>query len=87
MPRMACIDTGRPIIFSWRRPAQSVHGMSSVICCSNAACASSRGDAADRVGRDAAVARATASGAYSSVEIALGDQLEDRHARCGRRAA
>ncbi len=30
MPRMACIETGRPTIFSWQRPVQSVHGMSSV---------------------------------------------------------
>jgi len=27
---MACMPTGRPIIFSWRRPNQSVQGMSSV---------------------------------------------------------
>ena len=58
MPRMACIETGRPIILSWRRPAQSVQGMSSAICCSKAACASSAAmrrmvsAAMPRLGRD-----------------------------------
>ena len=69
---------GRRIV-SWRRPAQSVHGCRSSIACSKATCGDLGGDAADRVGRDAAASAATASGAYSRVEIALGDQLEHRH--------
>ena len=40
-PRMAYMLTGRPMIFSWRRPAQSVHGTSSTISWPKAACASS----------------------------------------------
>ena len=41
IPRIACIATGRPMVFSCRRPAQSVQGWSSTICLSNAAWASS----------------------------------------------
>ena len=41
MPRMACMLTGRPIVCWCRRPQVSVHGTSSAIACSNAACASS----------------------------------------------
>ena len=78
MPRMACMPTGRPIILSWRRPVQSVHGMSSTISSLKAACASS---AAMRRMLAAAtpVSVSTFSGAYSADEEALRQQLEHRH--------
>jgi hypothetical protein len=62
IPRIACIATGRPIMVSCRRPAQSVQGCCSTISCSNAACASS---AAIRlmVAAGTPHAAATASGA------------------------
>ena len=65
MPRMACMPTGRPIILSWRRPVQSVQGMSSTISSLKAACASS---AAMRRMLSAAtpVSFSTFSGAYSA---------------------
>ena len=76
---------GRPSCRGGGR-AVSVHGMSSVICCSKAACASSaamrRMVSAATAGRLRDRARA-----YSSAEKALGDQLESRHAPCGHRAA
>ena len=28
IPRIACMPTGRPTMFSWRRPNRSVQGMS-----------------------------------------------------------
>ena len=64
MPRMACMATGRPVIRSCRRPAQSVHGCSIVTVSSNAATASS---AAIRriVAAGTPVVSATASGANS----------------------
>ncbi len=77
MPRMACIETGRPIIFSCRRPAQSVQGMSSTTSCSKATSASSRGDPPDRVGGDARFGR-NRVGRIVLVEEASGQQLEDR---------
>ena len=43
--------TGRPIIFSWRRPAQSVQGMSSAICLLERGMRQLGGDAADGLGR------------------------------------
>ena len=42
MPRIACIATGRPTKRSWRRPVQSVHGVSTVIVSLKATCAISR---------------------------------------------
>ena len=78
MPRMACMPTGRPIILSWRRPVQSVHGMSSTTSSLKAACASS---AAMRRMLAAAtpVSFSTFSGAYSADEEPLRQQLEHRH--------
>ena len=57
MPRMACMATGRPIIFSWRRPAQSVQGWSSVDLLLEGGVRQLGGDAADRRGGDAAARR------------------------------
>ena len=79
MPRIACIDTGRPLIVSCRRPAQSVHATGSSIACSKATCASSAAIAADGVGGDAA-AFGDRIGRIALLEIALGDELEDRNA-------
>ena len=62
---------GRPSS-SWRRPAQSVHGTSSSIACSKAACGELGGDAPDGVGGNAAALRRRASGDVCGVEIALG---------------
>jgi hypothetical protein len=39
IPRIACIDTGRPIILSCLRPHASVHGRSRVISSLKATCA------------------------------------------------
>ena len=78
--------TGRPIICSWRRPAQSVQGWSSTIACSKAAWASSAAMRRIVGGGDAGL-RGHRVGRVVPVEIALGEQLEDRHARGGRRAA
>ena len=86
MPRMACIDTGRPRIVSWRRPAQSVHGDRQLDRLLERDMGQLGGDAADRVGGNAAALRDRV-GRIALVEIALGDQLEDRHAACGRRPA
>ena len=57
IPRIACIATGRPSMVACRRPKVSVQGWSSSIAWSNATSASSRGDAADGRGRDAAACR------------------------------
>ncbi len=62
MPRMACMPTGRPIIFSWRRPNMSVQGMSRVISSLKAACASS-----------AAMRRTVAAGTPVSFAVRSGE--------------
>ena len=74
---MACIATGRPIICSWRWPWTSVQGWSMTTGSSKAAAASS---AAIRrmVAAGMPQRSATASGAYSALGVAAGQQLEHR---------
>ena len=75
MPRIACIETGRPVVLSWRRPAQSVHGISSVICSLESGVGQLAAMRRIVVGRDAA-ARGDGLGRVAVVEKALGDQCE-----------